>query len=199
MTIALSANVSRGNRVIIAIVLLGTIATATLIGMCYYKTRNMPTLPIAGITESREISPSDFGTRHIEGFARRWILRLANSHAGNYMTHAAASLPDCEPAAWEDLKEFFRRQNRLYEALDRSTAGEIVALTAQPIGQDLFRCDYTIALDTWYGSINTGHSTQSGSLIIRVFTNLSAPSPLLIASYQPGAEEAPSLTEMKAP
>jgi len=150
--------VSHGVRLVTALLFIGIFLAGALICGAYWRTTLTPTLGIPGVTTSRDVSPADFGKRHVEGFARNWILKINNSHAANYLTHAAAALPEVESPIIDDLKTYFRNENSLYQALDRSTTADMQALEATRVGDDLWRCDYQLNLHTWYGAIDSGIS-----------------------------------------
>ncbi len=192
-------DVRPANRALTALWLFGLMLAMGLLGSAWWLTNESPIISIPGTREVRVISPAEFGPRHIEGFARDWVLRINNSHAVNYLAHAATSLPDADPAIHEDLKVFFRKQNSFYNALDRTTTAEIDYLTATLEAPDLWRCEYRVAMHTWYGAIDTGSSTQDGAIWVRVHS--SGESPIQIAAFEPGKEisAAMTLNESKSP
>lgn len=180
-------DVRPSTRAVNAIWLVGVILTGGLMGSAWWLTNELPLIRIPGTREVREVSPAAFGPRHIEGFARNWVLRINNSHAVNYLAHAATALPDADSAIHDDLKVYFRKQNRLYNALDRSTTAEIDYLKATLESPNVWRCQYRVVMHTWYGAIDTGVTTQDGDIWVKVHS--SGESPIQIAAFEPGPEK----------
>lgn len=189
-------DVRSANRAINALWLIGLMLSSGLLGSAWWLTNEPPIISIPGTREVRVISPAEFGPRHIEGFARDWVLRINNSHAVNYLAHAATALPDADPAIHEALKAYFRKQNSFYNALDRTTTAEIDYLNATLEGPDLWRCEYRVVMHTWYGAIDTGTSTQHGLIWVRVHS--SGESPIQIAAFEPGKEISAALTSTES-
>lgn len=184
--IAQHLDVRPATRAVTALFLIGLMLSLGLLGSAWWLTNESPRISIPGTREVRDISPAEFGPRHIEGFASNWVLRINNSHAVNYLAHAATALPDADPAIHEDLKAFFRKQNTFYNALDRTTTAEIDYLKATVEARDLWRCEYRVVMHTWYGAIDTGSSTQEGNIWVRVHS--SGETPIQIAAFEPGKE-----------